>query len=221
MNNFDTSTWKEFKIGDVLDIRSSNGIFHANALNISEQPFEGSHPYVVRSSKNNGIRGYIKENETALNPAKTISFAQDTAEMFYQTEQYFTGNKVKVITIKNGVKMSKNIALFMIAIMKKAFVKFQWGSSFDTKLLNDAVVSLPVTEINEPDWNYMQEHIAELEQERITELEQYLIATGLNDYELTEEDKQILTTKLTDGGGITKFGIWKWLLERSKKVQTR
>lgn len=172
MNNFDTSTWKEFKIGDVLDIRSSNGIFHANALNISEQPFEGSHPYVVRSSKNNGIRGYIKKNETALNPAKTISFAQDTAEMFYQTEQYFTGNKVKVITIKNGVKMSKNIALFMIAIMKKAFVKFQWGSSFDTKLLNDAVVSLPVTEINEPDWNYMQEHIAELEQERITELEQ-------------------------------------------------
>lgn len=97
----------------------------------------------------------------------------------------------------------------MIAIMKKAFVKFQWGSSFDTKLLNDAVVSLPVTEINEPDRNYMQEHIAELEQERITELEQeriteleqYLIATGLNDYELTEEDKQILTTKLTDGGG--------------------
>lgn len=221
MNNFDTSTWKEFKIGDVLDIRSSNGIFHANALNISEQPFEGSHPYVVRSSKNNGIRGYIKENETALNPAKTISFAQDTAEMFYQTEQYFTGNKVKVITIKNGVKMSKNIALFMIAIMKKAFVKFQWGSSFDTKLLNDAVVSLPVTEINEPDWNYMQEHIAELEQERITELEQeriteleqYLIATGLNDYELTEEDKQILTTKLTDGGASQSSesgsGCWK------------
>lgn len=213
MNNFDTSTWKEFKIGDVFDIRSSNGIFHANALNISEQPFEGSHPYVVRSSKNNGIRGYIKEDEVALNPAKTISFAQDTAEMFYQKEQYFTGNKVKVISIKNDVEMSENIALFMIAIMKKAFVKFQWGSSFDTKLLNDVIIALPVTEINEPDWDYMQERIAELEQERIAELEQYLIATGLNDYELTDEDKQILATKLTDGGASQSSesggGCWK------------
>ena len=58
-----------------------------------------------------------------------------------------------------------------------------------------------------PDFEYMQE--------RITELEQYLITTGLNDYELTDEDKEILATKLTDEGGITKLDIWKYLLERS------
>lgn len=82
MNNFDTSTWKEFKIGDVLDIRSSNGIFHANALNISEQPFEGSHPYVVRSSKNNGIRGYIKENKISETGARMLKFQEQLADEY-------------------------------------------------------------------------------------------------------------------------------------------
>lgn len=220
MNNFDTSTWKEFKIGDVLDIQSSNGIFHANALNISEQPFEGSHPYVVRSSKNNGIRGYIKDDEAALNPARTISFAQDTAEMFYQEEAYFTGNNVKVASIKDGTPLNEMSALFIITALRKSMSAFHWGMSFELEKIKDITITLPATEPHEPDWNYMQERIAELEQERIAELEQYLIATGLNDYELTEEDKHILATKLTDGGGITKLGIWRWLLERSKKVQT-
>jgi hypothetical protein len=39
----------------------------------------------------------------------------------------------------------------------------------------------------------MQHRIEELERNRIEELERYLVATGLNDYELTEEDIQILS----------------------------
>lgn len=39
----------------------------------------------------------------------------------------------------------------------------------------------------------MQDRIAELEQDRIAELDAYLKATGLNDYELTEEDKEVLS----------------------------
>lgn len=213
MNNFDTSMWKEFKIGDVLDIRRSNGIFHANAINISDRPFEGSHPYVGRSSKNNGIRGYIKNDEAALNPARTISFAQDTAEMFYQEEAYFTGNNVKVASIKDGTPLNEMSALFIITALRKSMSAFHWGMSFELEKIKDITITLPATETHEPDWNYMQERIAELEQERIAELEHYLIATGLNDYELTEEDKQILATKLTDGGASQSSesggGCWK------------
>ena len=62
-----------------------------------------------------------------------------------------------------------------------------------------------------PDWKYMKD--------RVAELENYLIASGLNDYELTEEDKSVLAAKLVDGGGtITKLDIYRWLLERGEKV---
>ncbi len=50
--------------------------------------------------------------------------------------------------------------------------------------------------------------MAELEKsDRVAELENYLIASGLNDYELTEEDKSVLAAKLVDGGHYHKNSI--------------
>lgn len=63
-------------------------------------------------------------------------------------------------------------------------------------------IVLPVIENSNPDheytvddidWQYMRDRITELERDRITELDAYLQATGLNDYELTEDDKKILS----------------------------
>ncbi|KAA8788057.1 restriction endonuclease subunit M, partial [Lactobacillus crispatus] len=57
-------------------------------------------------------------------------------------------------------------------------------------VFRDSKVRLPVTDADEIDFNYMEQYIAELEQQRLAELEQqrlaeldsYLKATGLNDY---------------------------------------
>ena len=135
--------WKKYRTGDVLDFNSSNGIFHACNVSIEDERTESNHPYVVRTSQNNGIRGYISEDESKLNPANTISFAQDTAQMFYQSEAYFTGNKVKVLSGK-GHALTEKIATFLITCMNKAFSNFAWGSSYDTKLLQNVMLSLPV-----------------------------------------------------------------------------
>ena len=59
-----------------------------------------SFPYVVRTTQNNGIRGYVIEDEIYANEKNTLSFAQDTFSVFYQKEKYFTGNKVKILKAK-------------------------------------------------------------------------------------------------------------------------
>lgn len=135
--------WKKYRTGDVLEFNSSNGIFHACNVSIEDNKTESNHPYIVRTSQNNGIRGYISEDESKLNPANTISFAQDTAQMFYQSEAYYTGNKVKVLSGK-GHALTEKIATFLITCMNKAFSNFAWGSSYDTKLLKNVMLSLPV-----------------------------------------------------------------------------
>ena len=89
----------------MFEINSSKKIFHANDLEARKVIFKdriaNSYPYVVRSTINNGIRAYVLENKEFLNPANTLSLAQDTFSVFYQEEPYFTGNKVKVLTPKN------------------------------------------------------------------------------------------------------------------------
>ena len=65
----------------------------------------------VRSSLNNGIRGYITQDECYLNPAKTISFGQDTATIFYQEKPYFTGDKIKVMSYRD-CELNPELAIF-------------------------------------------------------------------------------------------------------------
>lgn len=186
-----------FALGDVFEIYSPKKRFNANAVQ-----FGGKYPYVARGSSNNGIRGYITEDAQYLSPAKSLSFGQDTATVFYQPDAYFTGDKIKVMVLRNH-ELNDELAQYFITVITKAFSTFAWGqSSFNEKILKDTKIVLPVIEspdhdheytVDDIDFEYMQERIAELEQERIAELDAYLAASGLDDYELTDEDKEILS----------------------------
>ena len=188
MSKIDTSTWKEFHIGDIFDVKSSKKKFNACDVVISEEGY----PYVVRTSANNGIRGYIKEDPKYLNDGNTISFGQDTATMFYQPAPYFTGDKIKILQFKNGI-LNEQSAQFFLTVMRKAFSDFSWGvSSFDETIIKGVSIYLPVTEVEEVDFDYMEARIKELEEARIKELEEALRAMGLQDTKLTEDEAEAL-----------------------------
>lgn len=186
-----------FELGHVFEIYSPKKRFNANAIK-----FGGKYPYVARGSANNGIRGYITEDEQYLSPAKSLSFGQDTATVFYQPDAYFTGDKIKVMVLRNH-ELNAEIAQYLITVIKKAFSAFAWGQcSFDEKILKSMKIILPVVKhsaadyeytIDDIDYEYMQERIKEIECDRIRMLDAYLAASDLDDYELTDEDKTILT----------------------------
>lgn len=174
-----------FTLGDVFMIYSPKKRFNANAVR-----FGGQFPYVARGSSNNGIRGYITEDEQFLSPAKSLSFGQDTATVFYQPNAYFTGDKIKVMVLRNH-ELNDELGQYFITVITKAFSTFAWGqSSFNEKILKSTKITLPVIKssdldheytIDDIDYEYMQERIAELEQECIAELDDYLVASGLAD----------------------------------------
>lgn len=180
--------WAEFKLGDLFEFNTYKKRFDANKVEILEN---GKFPYVVRMSSNNGQKGFINEDEIYLNEGNTISFGQDTATMFYQEKPYFTGDKIKILRSKNK-RFSKKNAQFFILTMSKAFSSFSWGSSsFNIKILAGQNIQLP-TKNSKIDFDFMESFIAELEAERLAELEAYLSASGLKDYALTAKEQQIL-----------------------------
>lgn len=189
----------EFSVDDLFTIETPKLRINANTVTVHDEP--KGHPYVVRTSQNNGIRGYIEFDEQYLNPANTISFGQDTATMFYQERPYFTGDKIKILTLKCD-KLNYRTATYLLASMRKAFSLFSWGQSkFNVNAIGEVKFYLPILcesekkkayNLDDIDWNYMQERIRKLEQERIRELERYLITTGLNSCELTEQESILL-----------------------------
>lgn len=170
-HKIDIKAWKEFKVGDLINFDSSAKIYHAEHLDILDKPEDLTYyPYVVRTAFNNGIKGYIKEDPNTLNPANTISFAQDTAQLFYQDTPYFTGNKIKICTIKDH-DLTKNIATFLISVLLNGFDTFSYDSSFNVATLSRVNIKLPVTSTGQPDFDYMEKYIDNMQSEAHESLE--------------------------------------------------
>ena len=153
LEDFNKIKWKEYKIKELFEVNSSKKRFDANKVDLVEQR---GFPYVVRTSKNNGIKGFIDEEEKFLNPGNTISFGQDTATMWYQENQYFTGDKIKILR-SNFKKFKKENSHFFITSMLKPFKVFSWGaSSFSEEIIKEQEFLLPVNSKDEIDFEYMR-----------------------------------------------------------------
>ena len=149
--------YQPFKIG------GKNGLFHIESskkkFNANSIKFNGSYPYVARSSANNGIRGYINQDISYLNQAPTISFGQDTATIFYQEKPYFTGDKIKIMSFKER-PLTQELACYLLTAMKKSFRNFSWGqTSFNEDALNNVEIELPISSPQKIDYDFIESFI--------------------------------------------------------------
>ncbi len=180
--------WGEYKLGDLFDVDSYTKRFDANKVVIKEK---GEYPYIVRTSINNGQKGYIDEDHQYLNKGNTIAFGQDTATMFYQEKPYFTGDKIKVLKPKLG-RFNKSNAQFFLVAMRKPFELFSWGtSSYNVEIIKKQRIVLPVKD-DKIDFDFMESFVAELEAQRVAELSAYLTVSGYDNYELSVEEHDAL-----------------------------
>lgn len=184
-----TVKWGEFKLGDLFDVLPYKKRFDANKVSLVEN---GGHPYIVRQSTDNGKKGNIDESVLFLNHGNTISFGQDTATMFYQEVPYFTSDKIKILKPKDA-EFSKKNAQFFLSSMRKTFSSFAWGSSrFNVETLKEQLIMLPITNHGKIDFTFMESFIADLEEERVAKLSTFLTVSGLDNYELSSEEKDAL-----------------------------
>lgn len=160
-----------------------------NAINIS---FGGHYPYVARGASNNGIRGYVDLDPQFLNEANTLSFGQDTATVFYQKDPYFTGDKIKIMSLRDG-KLDDLTSCYLVTAIRKAFQSFSWGvTSFNEDVIKSTKLILPCNIYGNPDYEFMRLCMRELEEERMREFETYLDIAGFKDCTLSEKELSAL-----------------------------
>lgn len=192
MSNIDTSSWKEFKLDEILQKVNTVKI----PLKKGDCPTIPTATYIIPARtatvSSQGLSCYVPADFcTVLKNKISVSANGDFCAFWHDSN--FTILQDAYALEGKGFELTEKIALFLISIMTHSFSqKYNWNNKPGWEKLRNETIKLPVKESEEINWEYMQE--------RISELEQYLIAAGLNDYELTDEDKEILATKLTDGG---------------------
>ena len=190
MQKIDTSTWKLFTINKLFDVHPTK----AYKLNNDDlYRTKGNIPVLSNSSFNNGIGGTC--GLKALENGNIITFSDTTTgadTMFYQPKSFIGYSHVQGM-YPIGFELTEKIALFIISSIRTAVGKdYNYANKFTREIVLNTKILLPSKEVEVPDFEYMEQYISELEQERVSELEQYLLVTGLNDYELIEEDEEIL-----------------------------
>ena len=181
--------WGEYKLGDLFEINPTKYY----RLKNEEIMFEnGTISLISNSSTNNGVMGF--SNLKANNKGNTITCSDTTLgadTMFYQENDFIGYSHIQHLVPK--IKpFNKAIASMIISASRVSTSKqYDYGNKFNRIAMNNTKIQLP-TKNGQIDFEFMENFIAELEAERIKELEVYLLASGLKDYTLTSEEEKVL-----------------------------
>lgn len=202
--------WGEFKLGDLFEITNTLS-FNADKLN-----FGTEYDYVTRTSFNQGIlqtTGFV--NAENLNESGVWSLGLLQMDFFYRRKRWYAGQFVRKIIPK--FDLTESSILFFSTILnqqKKVLLSVLVRNVDET--FNNLQIQLPLKEnalafsnpcdnIKNIDFDFMESFIRELEEERIRELNAYLLATGLKDYALSSEEEKALEAFKTVQWGEFEF----------------
>ncbi|WP_411158732.1 restriction endonuclease subunit S [Enterococcus faecalis] len=151
--------WGEFNLNDadLFSLYSTkSGIDKINLDYNGECIF----PFITRSEKDNGLNDLVPNQIKPLNEGNTISIGLDTQTVFYQPNNYYTGQNIQVLS---NTLLNKEIALFVIPMLKIQLQNLSWGGSGATlSRLKAKRILLPITKDRTPDWNYMEQYIVNI-----------------------------------------------------------
>lgn len=200
---------KMFKISEVLQWQPQKEI---DPLTINKLTVDAdySYPFYGQSTINNGIISYETLTPEVLNnkdSKPTILIHSNNQNIVYlETPFYLKDGHGATSVLQSDILNEKN-ALYIIACIKKVITKkFTYNHKATKIALKNTYIELPVTHTGEIDYQYMEECVYKLEQDRIRELSVQLTAGGLDNYKLTKEEQNLLANFVN---GTLPFHLFK------------
>lgn len=198
--------FEKFKIGDVFEKIDVPKV-KAKAKDFPDSwSAEYCVPLLTAGAENQGFARYAKKQDCPMIIKNCLSVSANGANsgiVFYQPSGFTVLQDAYAICVKNHVIANAEEGLYLATVLNKAIrYNHSWVNKAGWNKIKSDFIELPVHESPDPlhvynlediNWEYMEQRISELEEQRISELEEYLRVTGLDDYELAEEDKKVLS----------------------------
>lgn len=163
----------------------------SNAVEFKEEGIN----FVGRTFENNGIQGKIEKRDFEPNEPYTITATVigNYKYVKFQEEPYYCSQNINKLTPRIIIsKWNEKIAYFFIASIQKFVSQFdnQQGG-YKLEDIKNHIIKVPIRN-KKIDFDFMESLISKLEEKRISELINYLTLSGLDNYELSSEEKKFL-----------------------------
>ena len=144
-----------------------------------------TYEFIGRTRDNYGVQGFVEKLDTQPNNENTISVSQVGAvHAQLRKNKWYSSQNMFILTTNNNSMLN----LFVVASIDRVLSKYSGYSSYPTLAkLREHKIKLP-TKNEEIHFDFMDSFVAELEAQRVAELDAYLNITGLKDYKLNDEE---------------------------------
>ncbi len=195
--------FKEYRIEDLFEKVKTKGLpYKAKDLKGKNDEIYNL-PALTAGVENQGLAYFVpRENATILKNVISVSAnGANTGVMYYQPNEFTVLQDAYAIKFKGEQPTNKQYLFLVGALTKSIRFRYDWSNKAGWERIKSEKITLPTTPTTAKggiDFVYMEKYIAELEAERIAELEAYLKVTGLSDYTLTKKESNALE-KLNGG----------------------
>lgn len=160
--------FKEFLVSQLFDIHPTK------AAKLTVEP--GKTPVLSNTSSDNGITKYLNQLPTENGGVITFSDTTESAKtVFYQPDPFIGFSHVQGMYPWNPEHWTENACLYFISAFKKAIgSNFDYATKFNRDIANNIKVQLPVTANGNIDFIYMENHIKQLKEAVVEDVNKYL-----------------------------------------------
>ncbi|MBQ8509364.1 MAG: restriction endonuclease subunit S [Clostridia bacterium] len=156
--------WAEFKVGNLMTLKVARSNDKGNLE-------AGTVPFVGRSNDNNGLQGFYDAPNVTQGKCITLGMV-GTYRAFWQENDFAASQNI--LTLR-APWLNKYSALFMCNCIETAIDgKYSYGKSIKAGTFGNTILSLPIDSNGQPDYNFMEQYIAERESQIIVGLQDVL-----------------------------------------------
>lgn len=187
--------WGEYKICDLFQKVKTNSLKYQTSELPNVKTAKYDLPALTAGIQNQGLNNYVpRDGATILKNVISISAnGANTGATFYQSKEFtILQDSYAIQWILTSNILSDNQYLFLTGcISKTIYGNYEWTNKAGWERIKNQIISLPILN-GKIDFDFMENFVAELEAERVAELEAYLTASGLDNYELSVEEQNAL-----------------------------
>ena len=166
--------WQEFRIGDLFKKLDCVKLNYKKSNLPPSKSGDFVLPAITCSAENNGISCYVKKQGASIFKNAISIAANGNAPVFYQSREFTILQDAYVVDFKNK-KLSQKQNLFFTAILKNTLKKFDWNNKSGWEKVKNEIISLPLCDNGEIDFDFMENFIKALQKESIKNIGNYLI----------------------------------------------
>lgn len=158
--------WKEFLFSDIFI-----AINRGKRLTKSNQK-KGSTPYVSSTAANNGVDNFIDNSSgvRSFGNCLTLANSGSVGATFFHHYTFVASDHVTALMLD---KSNKYIYLFLSGLIQRLEEKYSFNREINDKRIQREKILLPVNSKGQPDWQFMEGLMRQIEQDKIQTVLKY------------------------------------------------